>query len=198
MRWRRHQTPLPHSPDCRPQSAQAVLLDSGKDTLFEQTRRRVSLSVSLARTVTVLTRAHEQFYSPVISETPLGNLVIQPANRGTAAAILFGLLRLSHIQRISTVAIFPSDHYLSNDVVFMRHVDAAISAVSSLPVKIILPGISADRPEHDYGWIEPAEQLTQAGPGVEPIFRTGNSGKNRALTSRSSFGCVGCSGMGLS
>src|SRR5712672_1914375 len=97
MRWRRHQTPLPHSPDCRPQSAQAVLLDSGKDTLFEQTRRRVSLSVSLARTVTVLTRAHEQFYSPVISETPLGNLVIQPANRGTAAAILFGLLRLSHI-----------------------------------------------------------------------------------------------------
>jgi len=41
----------------------------------------------------------------VISETPLGNLVIQPANRGTAAAILFGLLRLSHIQRISTVAI---------------------------------------------------------------------------------------------
>ena len=118
--------------------------------------------------------AQEQFYSPVISETPLGNVVIQRANRGTAAAILIGLLRLSHIRRISTVAIFPLDHYLGNDVAFMRHVDAAISAVSSLPVKIVLLGIPAVRPEHDYGWIEPAEQLTQAGPGVEPIFRIGH------------------------
>jgi mannose-1-phosphate guanylyltransferase len=72
------------------------------------------------------------------------------------------------------VAIFPSDHYLSNDVVFMRHVDAAISAVSSLPVKNVLLGIPAVRLEHDYGWLELAEQLTQAGLGVEPIFRIGH------------------------
>ena len=72
------------------------------------------------------------------------------------------------------IAIFPPDHYLSNDVVFMRHFDAAISAVSSLPVKIVLLGIPAVRPEHDYGWIEPAEQLMQAGLRVQPIFRIGH------------------------
>jgi hypothetical protein len=121
MRWRRHQSPFPYSPDSRPQSAQAVLLDSGKETLFEQTRRRVSLSVSLERCDRTNARSRAVLL-PSDFRTPLGNLVIQPANRGTAAAILFGLLRLSHIQRISTVAIFPSDHYLSNDVVFMRHV----------------------------------------------------------------------------
>jgi mannose-1-phosphate guanylyltransferase len=143
----------------------------GKETLLEQTRRHVSLSFSPERTVTVLSRAHERFYSPLISQNIPGNLVIQPANRGTAAAILFSLLRLSHLRRIGTVAIFPSDHYISNDMIFMRHVDAAISAASSLPVKIVLLGIPADRPESDYGWIEPAEQITQAGPGVGPIFR---------------------------
>jgi mannose-1-phosphate guanylyltransferase len=143
----------------------------GKETLLEQTRRRVSLSISPERTVTVLSRAHELFYSPLISETSLGNLAIQPAKRGTAAAILFGLLRLCNLQRISTVAIFPSDHYLSDDAIFMRHVDVAISAISSLPAKIVLLGIPADGPESGYGWIEPAEQLTQASPGVEPIFR---------------------------
>jgi mannose-1-phosphate guanylyltransferase len=88
----------------------------GKETLLEQTRRRVSLSISPERTVTVLSRAHELFYSPLISETFLGNLAIQPAKRGTAAAILFGLLRLCNLQRISTVAIFPSDLKRRRDI----------------------------------------------------------------------------------
>lgn len=143
----------------------------GKETLLEQTRRRVLCSFSPEQTVTVVSRAHERFYSPLISQNISVNLAIQPANRGTAAAILFGLLRLSHLRRIDTVAIFPSDHYVSNDMIFMRHVDAAISAASSLPVKIVLLGIPADRPESDYGWIEPGEQITQPGPGVAPIFR---------------------------
>ncbi len=56
-------------------------------------------------------------------------------------------------------------------MIFIRHVEAAISTASSLPVKIVLLGIPADRPEIDYGWIEPAEQITQPGPGVEPILR---------------------------
>ncbi len=81
----------------------------GKETPLEQTRRRVSLSFSPDRTVTVVSHAHERFYSPLISQNISGNLAIQPANRGTAATILFGLLRLGHLRRIGTMAIFPSD-----------------------------------------------------------------------------------------
>jgi len=143
----------------------------GKETLLEQTWRRVTLSISPEQTVTVLTRAHEPFYSPLTADLPSENLVIQPANRGTAVAILFGLMRLIDLRPISTVAIFPSDHYVSSDHIFMHHVDAAISAVSTLPSKVVLLGIPADRPESDYGWIEPAEQLSQPIHGVEPIFR---------------------------
>jgi hypothetical protein len=197
MRWRRHhQSPFPYSPDSRPQSAQAVLLDSGKETLFEQTRRRVSLSVSLERCDRTNARSRAVLL-PSDFRTPWGNLVIQPANRGTAAAILFGLLRLSHIQRISTVAIFPSDHYLSNDVVFMRHVMRRSPPFRPYPSRSYCPAFRRTVQNMITAGLT-AEQLTQAGPGVEPIFRTGNSGKNRALTSRSSFGCVGCSGTGLS
>jgi mannose-1-phosphate guanylyltransferase len=142
-----------------------------EETLLEQTMRRVSLSISTERTVTVLTRAHEQFYSDLIADLPVRNLAIQPANRGTAVAILFGLIRLITLRRISTVVIFPSDHYVDDESIFMRHVDAAISGVSSPPSKIVLLRIPADRPESDYGWIEPAEQLTQSSSGVKPIFR---------------------------
>src|ERR1700723_634045 len=41
----------------------------GRETLLEQTRRRVALSISPERTVTVVSRAHERYYSPLISET---------------------------------------------------------------------------------------------------------------------------------
>ncbi len=81
----------------------------GEEALLEQTRRRrVSLSISTERPVSVLSRAHEHFYSLT---------AIQPANRRTAAAILFGLLRLKHLRRISTVAIFSSDRNLSDDII---------------------------------------------------------------------------------
>ena len=80
----------------------------GEETLLEQTRRRVSLSISTERPVSVLSRAHEHFYSLT---------AIQPANPRTAAAILFGLLRLSHLRRINTVAIFSSDRNLSDDII---------------------------------------------------------------------------------
>lgn len=39
----------------------------GGETLLEQTYRRVSLSISRGRTVTVLCHAHERFYYPLIS-----------------------------------------------------------------------------------------------------------------------------------
>jgi len=80
----------------------------GEETLLEQTMRRVSLSISTERPVSVLSRAHEHFYSLT---------AIQPANPRTAAAILFGLLRLSHLRRINTVAIFSSDRNLSDDII---------------------------------------------------------------------------------
>jgi len=80
----------------------------GEEALLEQTRRRVSLSISTERPVSVLSRAHEHFYSLT---------AIQPANPRTAAAILFGLLRLSHLRRINTVAIFSSDRNLSDDII---------------------------------------------------------------------------------
>jgi mannose-1-phosphate guanylyltransferase len=143
----------------------------GKETLLEQTRRRISLSIPPETTVTVMTRAHERFFSLLVAGVPGRNLAIQPVNRDTAAAILFGLFRLVSLDRVRTVAIFPSDHYISDDLAFMRHVDAAISAASFTDHKIVLLGIPADRPEASYGWIEPGEQLTKPSWNSMPIFR---------------------------
>lgn len=131
-------------------------------TLLEQTMRRVSMLVPSPQTIMVLNRAHEFFYSALLSETASRNLFVQPENRGTAPAILGALIRLIEAGGAGTVAIFPSDHYISDDSIFMGHVSAAFRAVDHSPQLIVLLGITPDGPETEYGWIEPGAPVTAA------------------------------------
>jgi len=133
------------------------------ETLLEQTLKRVSLVVPSSRTVTVLTRQHERFYKALTFNRGETSFAIQPANRETAPAILFAIFRLIKLGQQGSVAIFPSDHYVSDDVEFMSHVEAAAAAVVAHPPRIVLLGIPPDRPETQYGWIE-AEQSMKPGP----------------------------------
>ena len=113
-------------------------------TLLEQIMRRVSMLVPSAQTIIVLNRAHEFFYSALLDEMASRNLFVQPENRGTAPAILGALIRLIEAGGRGTVAIFPSDHYVSDDSVFMRHVSAAFRAVDYSPHLIVLLGITPE------------------------------------------------------
>jgi mannose-1-phosphate guanylyltransferase len=140
-------------------------------TLLEQTIRRVSLLVPPSQTLTVLNRAHRQFYTPLLSGTPTRNLFIQPENRGTAPAILCALLRLAETGHTGPVAIFPSDHYISDDSLFMQHVYTAMRAVDCSPQLTVLLGIAPDGPETEYGWIEPGSPLSLPGGGFAKISR---------------------------
>jgi len=135
----------------------------GRTTLLGQTRRRVSLLVPPTRILTVVTRAHEPLYSPLLKGIPADNLVVQTQNRGTAAAILYALRRLSERNPCASVAIFPSDHFVHNNDVFMAHVDLAFHSVSERPGLILLLGMTPDRAESAYGWIEPDEPIELGG-----------------------------------
>jgi len=140
-------------------------------TLLEQTMHRVSLLVPRSQTLTVLNRAHRQFYSPLLNGTATSNLLIQPDNRGTATAILCALLRLVDTGRTGPVAIFPSDHYVSDDSAFMLHVATALRAVGRSPQLTVLLGIAPDSPEAEYGWIEPGSPLALPNAGIGKISR---------------------------
>ena len=141
------------------------------ETLLEQTMRRVSILVPPAQTLTVLNRAHRKFYSPILNGTAASNLLIQPENRGTAPAILCALLRLVEAGRTGPVAIFPSDHYVSDDAAFMLHVATAIRAVNRSPQLTVLLGIAPEGPETEYGWIEPGSPLPLPDVGIGKVSR---------------------------
>jgi mannose-1-phosphate guanylyltransferase len=131
----------------------------GCETLLECTRRRAALIIPPARILVSLTRSHEPFYEPLLGGMPAHCAVIQPEDRGTTPAILYGVMRIAAVAQMGTVVVLPSDHYVSDDRLFMQHVAAACNAVDARPDLVVLLGIMPETAESEYGWIEPAEAI---------------------------------------
>ena len=140
----------------------------GSETLLAATRRRARRLIPPENLFTVVTRKHERFYGPELRDTVPGTVVVQPEGRGTAPAMLYALLRLETVSPENPVVIMPSDHHVSDDDAFMARVAGALEAAQTRPEKVILLGIVPDRPETEYGWIEPSELLL--GPSPWPFY----------------------------
>ena len=144
------------------------LLDG--ETLLDRTRRRVDLLTRPDRQVIVVTRPHEPYYRPLVGHLAPGRLVVQPRNRGTAPGLLYPLLRIAELAGDVPVAIFPSDHFVGDDALFIGVVNRALAAVTARPELVVLLGVEAGEAETEYGWIEPEEQpLPIQGEPVFPI-----------------------------
>jgi mannose-1-phosphate guanylyltransferase len=131
----------------------------GPESLIEQTRRRARLLIKPSRTLLVLTRTHEAFYAPLLHGTPPRTTIVQPIGRGTAPAILYGLLRIGAVSPAGAVVILPSDHYVSDDARFMAHVASSFVALDRHPDLVVLLGVEPNAAESEYGWIEPGDAM---------------------------------------
>jgi mannose-1-phosphate guanylyltransferase len=142
--------------DDRPKQFCTIL---GEETLLDRTRARAASDVRAQNTFFSLTRKHERFFTPLLTDVGDDLKVVQPEGKGTAPAILYSLFRIAKMNPDATVAFFPSDHYFSDDSAFMDHVSAAFDMAASNPSSIVLLGIEAEKPETSYGWIEPSRSF---------------------------------------
>ncbi len=140
------------SGDERPKQFCRIL---GDESLLERTVKRVQLGIPPENILLSLTRSHERFYNNLYDKFDRSQFAVQPANLGTAPAILYSLLRIVKADPGASVTFFPSDHYLSDDATFMKQVDAVFEGVEREPGKIVLLGITPGSAETEYGWIEP-------------------------------------------
>lgn len=154
------------SGDERPKQFCRIL---GDESLLERTVKRVEMGILRNNILLSVTRTHERFYNYLYDKFDRSQFADQPANLGTAPAILYGLLRIAKVDPDASVTFFPSDHYLSDDGIFMKQVEAAFEGVERQPGMIALLGITPGSAETEYGWIEPYTQDADAFPG--PLMR---------------------------
>ena len=107
----------------------------------------------------VVLKAHERLYSDELQHVSRGQIVIQPDNKGTAAAITYSLLRIIQTDGDALVAFFPADHYYAEDNPFITAVDSAFSIAQDHADSLVVLGAEPQSPEVEYGWIEPGDAL---------------------------------------
>ena len=121
------------------------------------TQQRISRMIDRDRVLFVLTKKHEPFYQAELDRVPANRKIVQPHNQGTLPAILWSLLRLFRTDEHALVAFFPSDHYFANEDGFISTLERIFTFVDRERDSVILLGAGAERPETEYGWIEPEE-----------------------------------------
>lgn len=133
----------------------------GTHSLLERTFQRVERLVPPERIITVISRDHLQHpdASRQLARRPMRNVIVQPRNRDTAPGLLLALAHLLRRCEDQTVAVFPSDHHLSDDRAFMQRVETACGAVASRPDLIVLLAVTPDAPEADYGYVLPGAAM---------------------------------------
>jgi mannose-1-phosphate guanylyltransferase len=87
-------------------------------------------------------------------EFPAENVVVQPANRGTAVGILLGLARVvSRQDLLARVMVLPSDHFVGQEQTLVRHLETGLLATREDPSRLVLLGMTPEALDPEYGWI---------------------------------------------
>jgi len=128
-------------------------------SLLEATISRTCLFAPRECISVVINTNHLNLARDQVDTLPESNIIVQPQNRDTGPGMIYALLHLEHLHPDATVAVFPTDHYVDKDWVFIAHVLRAVNTVSQMPDKIAVLGIVPDRPEAGYGYIVPSNPL---------------------------------------
>jgi mannose-1-phosphate guanylyltransferase len=137
----------------------------GKRSMLEHTFHRTENLIPPNRLYTVVSAQH--FHYPEVGQQLSGRFegtVILPAtNKDTAPGLLLPLVHAYNKNPEAIVAIFPSDHFIFEEDLFIAHVESAFRIVEQNQSYGVLLGLAPDEPETEYGYIYHSQI---------PIYRT--------------------------
>ena len=127
----------------------------GKRSMLEHTLHRAEKLIPAQKLLIVITKEHLQFdeVRHQIASRPRECIIIQPENKDTGPGILLPLMHLHKRDPAAIVTVFPSDHFILEEDLFMRHVERAFRIVESDGARIVLLGTEPNEPDPEYGYI---------------------------------------------
>jgi mannose-1-phosphate guanylyltransferase len=144
----------------------------GTRSMLEHTFYRAQKMIPAERLFTVVSQSHLRHpeVARQLSSRPMANLVEQPDNRDTGPGLLLPLAHLYKRYPDSAVVVFPADHFILEEDLFMAHVDQAFLVVEQDPAKVVLLGINPSEAEPEYGYIVPGRRLNgPSAPGTYEV-----------------------------
>jgi mannose-1-phosphate guanylyltransferase len=144
----------------------------GTRSMLEHTFDRAEKVIPPGHLFTVITRDHLAYKETQrqISRRPRGTVVVQPSNKDTGPGVLLPLMRLYKQYPNSSVAIFPSDHFIQEEDLFALYVGLALRLTEQDPSRVILLGVEPNEPDPEYGYILPKRREPASDtPGIQDV-----------------------------
>ena len=135
---------------------QLLALEGGQHSLMQHAFRRLARAVPPDRIHTVTSQAYDSAVLAQLrdmqSDYPPGNVLAEPMGRDSAAAVLWGALRIDQLAPDAVVAVVWSDQKIGNDVAFDTALEQAYQTVRDRGLVAI--GVPATRPSTKLGYIK--------------------------------------------
>jgi mannose-1-phosphate guanylyltransferase len=146
-------------PRSRRHRPKQLLRLAGESTMLQQTVARVEHLVPPERIFIITGADQAEASRDQLPELPPGNVVAEPAPRDTAPCVALAAALVASRDPGGTMIVMPADHVIEPVDAFRTSLRAAIEVVESDPSTLVTFGITPDRPETGYGYIERGERL---------------------------------------
>jgi mannose-1-phosphate guanylyltransferase len=127
----------------------------GSRSMLEHTHHRVEKLFSPEQVFTIVDENHLKYVDVCrqLLRRPKRTVILQPGNKGTGPGIFLTLIHIAKSHPDSAVAVFPSDHFILEEDLFMGYVELACRVVERDSDRVVLLGVEPYAPDPDYGYI---------------------------------------------
>jgi mannose-1-phosphate guanylyltransferase len=132
----------------------------GKASLLSDTVRRALMLVQPQRCFVLTHKQYSGQVQEIIPEVPVSNIILEPANRDTAACVGLAAITLSKVDPEGIMVVLPSDHYIGHEKAFIKTLEIAVNYAQHNDYLMTL-GIKPFAPKTGYGYIECGEPLAE-------------------------------------
>ncbi len=142
---------------------------TGEVTLFQAAAARMNGAPGVAQPLVITNSDFRFIVTEQLANAGIdpGAILIEPAARNTAAAILAAALHLATVDPTALMLVMPTDHEIPDTAAFRAAVAAGLPRAAA--GRIVTFGIHPDRPETGYGWLELSSPPADADP--VPLLR---------------------------
>jgi mannose-1-phosphate guanylyltransferase len=140
---------------------------TGDEILLKKAVELIKPIVASKRIKIVTTRSQAEAVMRIVPEIAQHDIIAEPFGRNTAPAIGLSALNVEQDYPGSVMVVLPADHYIEDQEVFLRTIQAAVNRASQEDC-IVTVGISPKSPETGYGYIE-AGKLIDKDPAVYTV-----------------------------
>jgi mannose-1-phosphate guanylyltransferase len=152
----------------------------GRGSLLEQALGRARRVTSAERVCVIVAEPHRPYWRASPWPLPLANVIVQPANRGTANGVLLSLLSILRRDPGARCVFLPADHHVSDE---RKLASAIIGALKSAAesAALALVGIEPEEADPELGYILPGRALPDGSRRVRAFVEKPTAERAREL-----------------